>query len=767
MGAGPLLHAEQTLPLPNGFHLLVDPDYDAAPLQDVGRVRIYNSSATLTATIRGSKAYDRVGSGGVAVIGNDSFVICSPLCDNGSIVDAGAVTFGYTVMSFVSPVSTANSVMGSTANDQVGGGGITKVGTSFYLIGSPLWDNTATSAADAGAIMMAGPTTYRTGVVSASNALVGTRAGDQLGSGGITAVGATCYVISSPLWDNEAATDAGAVTAGHSPVIMTGEVTPQNSLAGTTAGDQISSGGITVAGATLYLIRSPLWDNGAAVDAGAVSPAYVGSARVGAVSPQNSLVGSTANDQVGSGGITIVGDVYLVRSPLWDNGAAADAGAVSPAYFGTAGLGAVSPQNSLVGTTAGDQISSGGITTVGAAAYVICSPLWDNGAVANAGAAHASHVSFLRVGAVTSSNALVGDSTDDQVGSGGVTVVGTTAYLIRSPLWDHSVVADAGAVSYGTTTIGNFGVLSLSNSLVGSHPGDHVGGGGITTAGGTSFTISSPDWCHGAGASTAGIVGMSISGVVSSSNSTVGAESAVPEISVVQPDPVEVAANGSRDFGGVTVGGTQSLTFVIKNTGNDDLRLTGSPRVASSGTDSALFTVAAQPPSLIVTGDSAAFTVRFTPTSEGGKTARLSIAHNDSSEEPYGIDLAGAGLSQVAGWRQAHFGSSASTGAGADDADFDSDGIPNLIEYALGLNPAQSSPGELPQPVSSGGSFGLGFTSPAGISGVDYGAEWSPSLAGGSWLPVPDTGTPPQHIFSVPISGATQIFLRLKVTPAP
>ena len=49
----------------------------------------------------------------------------------------------------------------------------------------------------------------------------------------------------------------------------------------------------------------------------------------GAVSAANSLVGSTANDQVGSGGVTVLNNGnYVARSPLWDNGAAVDAGAV-------------------------------------------------------------------------------------------------------------------------------------------------------------------------------------------------------------------------------------------------------------------------------------------------------------------------------------------------------------------------------------------------------------------------------------------------------
>ena len=47
---------------------------------------------------------------------------------------------------------------------------------------------------------------------------------------------------------------------------------------------------------------------------------------------------------------------YVVRSPDWDNGAAADAGAVTWGSGTTGITGTVSAANSLVGSTAGDQV---------------------------------------------------------------------------------------------------------------------------------------------------------------------------------------------------------------------------------------------------------------------------------------------------------------------------------------------------------------------------------------------------------------------------
>ncbi|MBN8457580.1 MAG: RCC1 repeat-containing protein [Verrucomicrobia bacterium] len=123
-------------------------------------------------------------------------------------------------------------------------------------------------------------------------------------------------------------------------------------------------------------------------------------------------------------------------------------------------------------------------------------------------------------------------------------------------------------------------------------------------------------------------------------------------------------------------------------------------------------------------------------------------------------------------WRLAQFGNSENTGDGADLNDFDQDGIPNLLEFAFDLDPKQNSAGLVPMPQKVGGNFVIAFTQPASVSGIAYGAEWSETLAPGSWTPVPDTGnaaaSPPQHIFSVPSGTQTKTFMRLKaINPNP
>jgi hypothetical protein len=88
----------------------------------------------------------------------------------------------------------------------------------------------------------------------------------------------------------------------------------------------------------------------------------------------------------------------------------------------------------------------------------------------------------------------------------------------------------------------------------------------------------------------------------------------------------------------------------------------------------------------------------------------------------------------------------------------------NLLEYAFGQNPTQSSSAQLPPVQLSGGNLFFSFTQPDGVSGIIYSAELSTTLAPGSWTPVPDTGTGTAHIFSVPTDEEEKMFLRLKVT---
>ncbi|MFU8849122.1 MAG: ice-binding family protein [Opitutales bacterium] len=113
-----------------------------------------------------------------------------------------------------------------------------------------------------------------------------------------------------------------------------------------------------------------------------------------------------------------------------------------------------------------------------------------------------------------------------------------------------------------------------------------------------------------------------------------------PEIVVEEPLGVEILDGGNRDFGSVVVGGDNSLTFTIKNTGNADLSVDD---IVIDGVDAALFSLTLDPSPAIVSGPngSTTFSVQFAPLTTGLKAAALRIVNNDSSKDPFDIALTG------------------------------------------------------------------------------------------------------------------------------
>ncbi|HSR88103.1 MAG TPA: choice-of-anchor D domain-containing protein, partial [Pontiella sp.] len=101
------------------------------------------------------------------------------------------------------------------------------------------------------------------------------------------------------------------------------------------------------------------------------------------------------------------------------------------------------------------------------------------------------------------------------------------------------------------------------------------------------------------------------------------------------------------EFGSVSSGSSVDHVFTIVNTGSRNLSLSGVPNVvAFEGGSSADFTVAVQPASSQVArnGGTETFTVRFTPTGSGLKTARVTVANNDADENPYDFSIQGTAL---------------------------------------------------------------------------------------------------------------------------
>ena len=61
-----------------------------------------------------------MGSGGITVLANGNYIVCSPQWSNGAVTQAGAVTWGSGTTGVSGVVSAANSLVGSQQGDQVG-----------------------------------------------------------------------------------------------------------------------------------------------------------------------------------------------------------------------------------------------------------------------------------------------------------------------------------------------------------------------------------------------------------------------------------------------------------------------------------------------------------------------------------------------------------------------------------------------------------------------------------------------------------------------
>jgi hypothetical protein len=116
-------------------------------------------------------------------------------------------------------------------------------------------------------------------------------------------------------------------------------------------------------------------------------------------------------------------------------------------------------------------------------------------------------------------------------------------------------------------------------------------------------------------------------------------------LSIVDGDGTPEIADDT-DFGDANVNSdTPVHTFTIHNSGSAQLNLTGpSPFVVVGGTHAADFTITQIPTAAIAaTGGTTTFQVTFGPSSRGLRTATLSIANNDTNENPYNFSIQGTG----------------------------------------------------------------------------------------------------------------------------
>jgi hypothetical protein len=115
----------------------------------------------------------------------------------------------------------------------------------------------------------------------------------------------------------------------------------------------------------------------------------------------------------------------------------------------------------------------------------------------------------------------------------------------------------------------------------------------------------------------------------------------MPEVNVVQ-GATNIANNGGYSFGNqVQSTASAPVTFTIENTGNADLTIGA---ITVTGAGAADFAVTQPSTTTITSGTSTTFTVTFTPSVIGTRSATISFTNNDSNESPYNIVISGKGI---------------------------------------------------------------------------------------------------------------------------
>ena len=572
--------------LPNGNIVVSDPDYGPNG-KNFGAVYLYSPRGKMISVLRGSSTDDHVGSYGIKVMANGSFVVLSPSWSYGNNAAAGAVTWVDGDAGLSGVVSAANSLVGTQANDSVGNGGVTLLTKGNAVVASSSWSNGAATGAGAvtwinghtglsgavsienslvgaetnegvgawqvfaltngkyvvpdpnwqyaagrlGAVILADGNTGATGTFSASNSLTGAIAGDSVGSGGVVALPNGNYVVSSPTWNNGSVQMAGAVTWVDGTTGLIDHVSAGNSLVGTSFLDQVGSGidlhPIVALTNGNYVVTSMWWDGGGGIrNVGAVTWGNGNTGTTGAISVNNSLVGSVEDDWVGIDRVAALSDGnYVVGSRYWHNGPVEKAGAVTWAD-GTAGLyGAVSASNSLVGASVFDWIGSQGTRALRNGNYVVTSPRWSDSEPSVGAITWASGTGGL-TGPVSSGNSLIGSTAGDSIGAFNVVVLSNGNYVVDSPFWNNGSATKAGAVTWADGTTGLLSTVSASNSLVGTSANDQVGYNGAAALTNGNYVVASPGWSNGpitsVGAVTWGNGNSGISGAITAANSLIG-----------------------------------------------------------------------------------------------------------------------------------------------------------------------------------------------------------------------------------------------------
>jgi len=243
---------------------------------------------TAAHSIVGAAAGDGQYSNAIA-LSNGNYVVANPSWRNGTASNAGATTWGDGSTGTQLVVSAANSLVGTTVNDKVGNR-LVALDNGNYVVVSADWDNGST--VNAGAVTWANGNGGMVGAVSPVNSLIGTDPNDMVGRGRAIALTNGNYVVVSDFW-NGGMTRRGAITLANGMTGTTGPISILNSLVGSSSNDlETVEVYPTIDGN--YLVHAPRWNDGASLHVGAATFGDGHGGTIGPITDDNSVCGTVA-----------------------------------------------------------------------------------------------------------------------------------------------------------------------------------------------------------------------------------------------------------------------------------------------------------------------------------------------------------------------------------------------------------------------------------------------------------------------------------------
>lgn len=227
----------------------------------------------------------------------------------------------------------------------------------------------------------------------------------------------------------------------------------------------------------------------------------------------------------------------------------------------------------------------------------------------------------------------------------------------------------AGTESLGPTAFGTPLVLTYTISNTGNQTLNLTGSPAVTVAALSNCTVSVSQQPAGtaipAGSSVTFQVTLTVTAAgafsftVSIDNNVVGKSplawtaggtgGTLPEIDIQRLTGVSISNGGSLNLGTLPFGTSTQIGFLVLNTGNAPLNLTGSPRVAISGQSNIIVTVNTQPGATIAPSGSGAFNITYSIPAAGPFSVNVTVLNDDSDEGSYTYTITGTGGSALFG----------------------------------------------------------------------------------------------------------------------